>query len=363
MRRILIIALTLLCLGIACQKEEEPPMVTNLEVTVNLANDHSGLVTVDAKAEQATFYRFYFVDQQQFIERKSGYIQYQYQKSGDYTIVVQAHSSPEVFISKSFEVSVDLGGIIGSEAGYKSPEQYAGYQLVWQDEFSQAELAEHWTHETGTGNNGWGNNELQYYRPENTSLMEGYLVIEARKENFNSQNYTSSRIITQGQKEFQYGRIDIRAKLPQGQGIWPALWMLGANFSQVGWPQCGEIDIMEMIGGNADGRDNTVHGTVHWDHNGDYASYGDSYTWPGGKFSREFHVFTIIWDQQAIRWLVDDQEYHVIDITPSALSEFHQKFFFIFNVAVGGNWPGSPDPSTEFPQRMIVDYVRVFQPE
>jgi beta-glucanase (GH16 family) len=162
-----------------------------------------------------------------------------------------------------------------------------------------------------------------------------------------------------GKKEFKYGRVDIRAALPKGQGIWPALWMLGSNFSDVGWPMCGEIDIMELVGG--DGKDNIVHGTTHWDNNGSYANYGGSYRLPTGIFNDEFHVFTIIWDESKIAWLVDDKQYHSIDISPAALSEFRQEFFFIFNVAVGGNWPGSPDGTTEFPQRMIVDYVRVFQ--
>ncbi len=243
------------------------------------------------------------------------------------------------------------------ETGYVSPETYNGMTLVWRDEFD--EITDDWTFEIGTGNNGWGNNELQYYREENASIFEGHLVIEARKESFGGRSYTSSRMITQNKQTFQYGRIDIRAALPEGQGIWPALWMLGANFPSVGWPDCGEIDIMEMIGGN--GRENTVHGTVHWDNNGSYASYGGDYSISGLNFHEEFHVFSIIWNASEIRWLVDDVQYHVIDITPTALDEFRQDFFFIFNVAVGGNWPGSPNSTTAFPQRMYVDYVRVFQ--
>ena len=245
--------------------------------------------------------------------------------------------------------------------GYTTPTSYDGYTLAWQDEFSGATLSGDWTHEIGTGSNGWGNNELQYYRKENTSMVDGFLVITAKKESFGGRSYTSSRIITQGNQSFQYGRIDIRALLPQGQGIWPALWMLGDSFSTVGWPACGEIDIMEKIGG--EGNENEVHGTLHWDNNGSHActcEQGNQYTLSNGIFADEFHVFTIIWDANAIKWYVDDQLYKTVDITPAALSEFHQKFFFIFNVAVGGNWPGSPDNTTQFPQRMIVDYVRVF---
>ena len=244
-------------------------------------------------------------------------------------------------------------------AGYESPTSYSGYTLAWSDEFDGTSLnTNDWTYELGTGNDGWGNQELQYYREENTSIEEGNLVITAKEENFGGRNYTSSRLITLGKQSFEYGRIDIRAVLPEGQGLWPALWMLGANFPTVGWPSCGEIDIMEMVGG--DGKENTVHGTVHWDNNGSYANFGGSTTKNSGTFSDTYHVFSITWDETAIRWYVDNVEYHVIDITPAGLSEFRQDFFFILNVAVGGTWPGSPDATTTFPQEMVVDYVRVF---
>ncbi len=244
--------------------------------------------------------------------------------------------------------------------GATSPTSYPGMTLAWQDEFDGSTLnSTNWSHETGTGDNGWGNNELQYYRPQNTTLQDGFLVITAKKESFGGKEYTSSRIITKDKRQFRYGRIDIRAAMPKGQGMWPALWMLGSNFSTVGWPACGEIDIMEMIGGN--GREKTVHGTVHWQNDGSHAQFGGEYSLSSGTLADKFHVFSIIWDAQSIRWLIDDQEYHVIDTTPAQLDEFRRSFFFIFNVAVGGNWPGSPDSNTSFPQHMIVDYVRVFQ--
>lgn len=245
-------------------------------------------------------------------------------------------------------------------SGYTGAESYDGYTLVWQDEFEGDELSGDWTFEIGTGSNGWGNNELQYYRKENTRLEDGYLIIEARRENFGGMQYTSSRLITMGKQSFRYGRIDIRAALPKGQGIWPALWMLGDNFPTAGWPHCGEIDIMEMIGGNANGRDNTVHGTIHWYENG-FANYGGAYSLPSGKFTDNFHLFTIIWDESAIKWYVDDVFFHEVDIRPGTLNAFREKFFFIFNVAVGGNWPGNPDATLVLPQAMIVDYIRVFQ--
>lgn len=250
--------------------------------------------------------------------------------------------------------------IIIPTGGATSPNSYEGMSLVWEDEFEGNSLnLANWTHETGRGQNGWGNNELQFYRSQNTSVQNGYLVISAKKENFSGAEYTSSRIITKDKREFRYGRIDIRAVLPKGQGMWPALWMLGANFSEVGWPACGEIDIMEMVGGN--GRENTVHGTVHWLAAGQRAEFGGSYRLSSGTLADQFHVYSIIWDAGKIRWLIDNKEFHVIDTTPAELDEFRRQFFFIFNVAVGGNWPGSPDASTTFPQHMIVDYVRVFQ--
>lgn len=247
------------------------------------------------------------------------------------------------------------------ETGYETPMSYEGMSLVWNDEFEGASLnLQDWTQETG--GNGWGNNELEYYTTDNTSIVDGNLVIEARRESRGSRNYTSARIITRGKQEFLYGRIDIRAVLPQGQGIWPALWMLGGNIGSVGWPSCGEIDIMEMIGGG--GRENTTHGTIHWSNtNNNHQYQGGSNRLSSGTFSDEFHVFSIIWNEEEIVWLRDDTEFHSESITPADRTEFHKPHFLIFNVAVGGNWPGNPNNSTFFPQRMIVDYVRVFQPE
>lgn len=244
------------------------------------------------------------------------------------------------------------------ETGYSTPVSYPNMDLIWQDEFSASELdLNYWTFEIGTGQSGWGNNELQFYKKENTSLVDGFLVIEAKTE-LTGTPYSSSRIISKNKFDFQYGRVDIRAALPTGQGIWPALWMLGGNIDAVSWPACGEIDIMEIIGSSP----NVLHGTAHWkDGNGQYASNGGAKTLSSGIFMDEFHVFSIVWDNDRIKWLLDDVEYHTLDITSASLSEFHQDFYFIMNVAVGGNWPGSPNASTVFPQRMIVDYIRVFQ--
>lgn len=246
--------------------------------------------------------------------------------------------------------------------GFSTPATYANMKLLWADEFDGTSLNEKfWNYEIGNGNGGWGNNELQYYKKENTTVKDGYLIIQAKSESAGNQIYTSSRLTTQDKFNFKYGRVDIRAALPKGQGIWPALWMLGKNIPQVSWPKCGEIDIMEMIGGDASGRDNTTHGTAHWDNSGQRAQYGGSTKLSSGIFNGEFHVFSIVWDAKKIVWYLDDKEFHVIDTTPAGLSEFQEEYFLLVNLAVGGDWPGKPDGTTVLPQYFVVDYIRVFQ--
>ena len=250
-----------------------------------------------------------------------------------------------------------------SGQGNVSPTSYSGYQLTWSDEFNQQTLdTATWNFDLGGG--GWGNNELQYYQQDNVAIDRGHLVITAKEENRGGRNFTSSRIKTEGTMEFGFGRVDIRAALPRGQGIWPALWALGANFPEVGWPYCGELDIMEMIGGA--GRENTVHGTLHWNVGGIGQPYTPAYQ--GGYFEKAaedfgagFNVFSMIREHDRVQWLVNDALYHEQYLPDSLDFEpFDNPFFLIFNIAVGGNWPGSPDASTQFPQRMVVDYVRVF---
>ena len=240
--------------------------------------------------------------------------------------------------------------------GYITPDSYEGMELVWADEFDGNSLnLDWWTHELGAG--GWGNNELQTYtnQPANSSVFDGKLKIVA-VNNYN--NYTSARLVTKGKKEFTYGRIDIRAKMPYGQGIWPALWMLGGNISQVSWPKCGEIDIMEYLGHEV----SKVYGTVHYDNAG-HVYKGGSFTLTGNQgFNDQFHVFTIIWQENSITWYVDYKQYYEATSSTIKFDSFNLPQFFIFNVAVGGNWPGAPNASTVFPQTMTVDYVRVFQP-
>lgn len=227
--------------------------------------------------------------------------------------------------------------------------------LVWSDEFSAASLnTQVWNYELGAG--GWGNNELETYTNSinNVHLDSGYLHITAL--NPAPSSYTSGRLTTQAKKDFTYGKVRIRAKLPQGKGIWPALWMLGSNFSTAGWPKCGEIDIMELLGQAP----SVTYGTIHWDAGG-YTSRSGSYTLSGSSFSAGFHVFTLVWTPNNLKWSVDDQEFLSIRRSDASAFPFSLPQFFIFNVAVGGNWPGNPDQTTVFPQHMIVDYIRVYQ--
>ena len=236
------------------------------------------------------------------------------------------------------------------------------YKLVWADEFDGTLLDQTaWTRETGGG--GWGNNELEYYtnREENSFVKDGLLTIKAQEEIFGNRSYTSARLKTQGKKFFKYGKIEARIKLPYSQGIWPAFWLLGENISSVSWPACGEIDILEMIGGSSGANsDKKIYGTAHWDQNG-HAQYGGSYSLTSGIFADDFHTFAIVWDPQKITWYVDDKAYVSIDITSKELNAFQKNFFIILNLAVGGNWPGNPTSATVFPQTMQVDYVRVYQ--
>lgn len=233
-----------------------------------------------------------------------------------------------------------------------------GWNLAWSDEFNGTSInTSNWKYETG--GDGWGNNELEYYtnRSENARIENGNLVVEARKENYNGMNYTSARLKSQGLKNWTYGKVEARMKLPAGQGVWPAFWMLGENISQVSWPKCGEIDIMEHIN-----NESAIHGTIHWDSTGNntHAQYGAAS--PNIDVT-QYHVYSIEWDASSIKWFVDGTQYLEANIANNinGTEEFHKPFFILFNLAVGGNWPGNPDGSTPFPAKMYVDYVRVYQ--
>jgi len=248
--------------------------------------------------------------------------------------------------------------------GIPTPE---GWELVWYDEFvGDAIDMSKWEHEVNA--QGGGNNELQYYtdRLQNSWVNDSVLVIQALKETFTgpegTREYTSARLRTKNKGDWKYGRYDIRAKLPYGQGIWPAIWMLPTDWVYGGWAASGEIDIMELIGNQPE----KVYGTLHY--GGAYpnnAHSGDSYKLATGNFAMNFHTFTLEWDTTQFRWYVDDilfstqtSWYSEANVYPAP---FDQRFHLLLNVAVGGNWPGNPDNTTSFPQKMEIDYVRVYQ--
>jgi beta-glucanase (GH16 family) len=236
------------------------------------------------------------------------------------------------------------------------------WELVWSDEFNDAAgrfpNEDFWSYDLGTGDNGWGNAELQSYtkNPQNVSMDgEGNLVITALR---NENSFTSARIKTQGKFSQQYGRFEARLITPYGPGIWPAFWLLGESIETVGWPQCGEIDIMELRGQEP----NLIHGTIH----GPGYSGGNPITAQYGltdnRFDNDYHVFAIEWDADKIDFFVDDFLYQRIPRDePEGEWVFDAPFFIIFNVAVGGNYVGFPTSETPFPQQMIIDYVRVYR--
>lgn len=252
-----------------------------------------------------------------------------------------------------------------TDEGYVSADSYPGKTLVWADEFENSNISSaNWTYDLGDGCPdlcGWGNNELQNYTSssQNSYINDGKLIILAKEEA--ADEYSSARLKSTDLQEFQYGRIDVRALLPVDKGMWPAIWMLGSNNPAIGWPMSGEIDIVELVGSNPQ----RIHGTAHWGDN--FAQHqesgqGISLTFPE-TFADEFHVFSIEWEENSIRWFLDDVEYH--SIGPSDMNgqnyPFNQPFYFLMNIAVGGNWPGPPTEDTTFPEFMAVDYIRVFQ--
>ena len=259
-------------------------------------------------------------------------------------------------------LSITLLALLMLTSGLKAQ----NWELVWSDEFEETELDEtKWSYQYGTGASeglsGWGNAELQYYtdREQNVFVQDGKLHIVAREESHGGMDYTSARIRTIDQGDWRYGRFEVRAQLPKGQGLWPAIWMMPTDAVYGGWPASGEIDIMELVGHEPD----VIHGTIHYGPPHTYS--GGSYTRATGDFSEDFHTFAIEWEYGEIRWYVDDVHYHTettwFSQGHSFPAPFEQRFHFLLNVAVGGHWPGSPDHTTVFPQQMVIDYVRVYQ--
>jgi beta-glucanase (GH16 family) len=233
------------------------------------------------------------------------------------------------------------------------------WKLVWQDEFDGSVIdASKWRLDVGY--TGESNKELEIYtdRAENVYLADGCLVIAALQENYRGFKFTSARLKTQGLHSWAYGRVEAYIKIPIGQGMWPAFWMLGDDVSTVGWPECGEIDIMENVGH----RENMVRGTIHGPGYCRDDSIGKDFILPEHRFADAFHLYAIEWEPGEIRCYVDDHHYNTL--TPNDVPGkwvFGHPFFILINVAVGGLWPGYPDKTTKFPQFMYVDYVRVYQ--
>lgn len=240
----------------------------------------------------------------------------------------------------------------------------AQYTLAWEDNFDGTTVnTSKWAFQTGTGCPtlcNWGNNELQYYRAENATVAGGFLTITARQQAFGGKSYTSARLRSLGLADFTYGKIEMRAKLPIGRGLWPAFWMLPTNSPYGNWPMSGEIDIMEYVGHQPA----QVFGTLHYGNpNQIYSSTSTSLA--SGTFHDGFHTFAIEWEPNRIRWLVDDVQYacksNWISSAGGYPAPFDKPFHMLLNLAVGGNLPGSPDGSTVFPQEFVIDYVRVWQ--
>jgi beta-glucanase (GH16 family) len=265
-------------------------------------------------------------------------------------------------------VCISIGCVVHRDGPFRPP-PHPGLELSWSDEFNQKDGSApdpaKW--KFATGGNGWGNKELEYYtsRPQNARIRHGDLEIIARKEHYTGadgvkRDYTSARLITSGKFEQAYGRFEARIRIPFGQGVWPAFWLLGTDEAQVGWPKCGEIDIMENIGREPA----MVHGTIHGPGYSGGKGIGSPYALASGRLADDYHVFAVEWEPQEIRFFVDDHLYATrkpSDLPPDTKWVYDHPFYILLNFAIGGEWPGSPDVSTKFPQKMLVDYVRVYK--
>ena len=249
-----------------------------------------------------------------------------------------------------------LSGLVITQTKERNVQGAVGdWNLVWSDEFNGTQLDESiWNYEIGTGDWGWGNNEQQYYRKENVTVSNGTMKITAKREDYGGKKYTSSRITTKNKYEFKYGKIEARIKLPRFKGIWPAFWMLGTSG---GWPKCGEIDIMEAIND-----EDKTYGTLHW-----FNDPGNNNADSGGNTAvndrTQWHTYSVIWSKNRLEWYVDDKMFYAMNVSDASFSEVRQNYYIIFNVAVGGQWPGYDIDDSAFPGTMEVDYVRVYEKE
>jgi beta-glucanase (GH16 family) len=343
MYKLLVVFAFAVC-GCACNSKEtvatNNSVPTNLNLSAVVSTDNSGNVTFTATATNATNYDFNFGNGA-FQLVPSGTITYKYAASGTYNVIVIAKNAAGASASKTIDVVVTVGTTAG---------------LIWSDEFNTPGSPDpsKWGYDIGTGSGGWGNNELQYYtnRPENVVVANGVLKINAIRENFSGSSFTSARLLTKDKFSFKYGRIEVRAKLPAGVGTWPAIWMLGSNFSTAGWPNCGEIDIMEHRGMEL----NKIFSTMHYP--GNSGANGVGGTTVISNATTEFHLYSAVWDTTQIKFYVDNQLFFTFSNNNSI--PFNQNFFFILNVAMGGNFAG-PVASSFNSATMEVDYIRVYQ--
>ncbi len=302
----------------------------------NPNGDGSGKINFNINATNATSYKI-LLGNGETKELTNGNFTYTYTASGtnSYTVYVSAYNLSK-FVSTSLTITI-----------------FVAPTATWSDEFNVdgAPNSSKWGYDLGAG--GWGNNESQYYtnRPENVIVQNGILKIKTIKENFSGSSYTSARILTKGKFSFKYGKVEIKAKLPSGGGTWPALWMLGNNIDTVGWPASGEIDIMEAVGNTP----NKIHGTLH--HPGHSGGNGDGATTIIANASTEFHIYTLDWRADSIKFYVDNQLFYTF--ANSANLPFNQNFFIIINSAMGGNFGGAIDPNF-VSSTFEIDYIRVY---
>ncbi len=326
----------------SCSKKESgsinntPP--SNLVVNATVNPDNSGNVSFAASADNAVSYDYDFGNGV-FQTVASGNVTYKYLSSGTYTINVIAKSAGGQIISKSITLTVRV--VLG---------------LLWSDEFDKngAPDPAKWDYDLGIGTGGWGNAELQYYtsRRENSVVENGVLKIKAIKESYSGSAYTSARLVSRGKFAFKYGKVEARAKLPAGGGTWPAIWMLGNNIGTVSWPACGEIDIMEHVGNDL----NKIYGTLHYPGRSGGNADGGNKIIP--NVTTDFHIYSLEWSPASIKMFADDQLIH--SVANSSSLPFNQDFFFILNVAMGGNFGGTVDAA--FTNAALeIDYIRVYQ--
>lgn len=299
--------------------------------------DGTGVVNFTVSANNAKEYKM-SVDGE-ILTSTTGSFTYTFKQSGtnDHTVYVSAYNGDK-FISGSTIVTV-----------------YVIPKAVFFDEFNVdgAPDSSKWGYDLGN-NNGWGNNEAQYYtnRTQNAVVSNGTLKINLIKEAYQGYNYTSARLLSKGKYSMKYGKVEIRAKIPSGGGTWPALWMLGDNIDSVGWPACGEIDIMEHVGNQL----NRIFGTLHYP--GRSGGNADGASVMISNATTEFHIYSMEWNASNIKIYVDNQLFFTYNNNPN--SPFNQNFFFIMNVAMGGNFGGTIDPNVTNAS-MEVDYIRVYQ--